>query len=144
MAAAMHCHPTTIDDLARTTGKRLRDARMAARLAAGKRPPAAKPATSLPWSILQLFDTLMAYFQPAAEESENEQEVNLAEAGRQAEKYNPGGASTKSENLHSIISESSPTDPRRTWIAWRVFLAAAFGLDRSLLATDQGVGTKTS
>lgn len=127
MAAELGCHPDTINKLQRTTGKRLRDARTAYRLAAGKRPAPTKPATCLPWSILQLFDTLMAYFRPAAEESENEQEVLPPEAGRQAEKYNP------------VVGDS-----RSTWIAWRVFLAAAFGLPSAALQTDQGVDTSTS
>lgn len=65
-----------------------------------------KPLYTLGWSIIKLFDTLMAYFRVA---DEHERDDSITEEG----------------------------DTRSTWVAWRVFLAAAFGLPQEDLIYDQ-------
>lgn len=62
------------------------------------------------WSILKLFDTLQPYF-------------DVVEAAKSADDSVDQEEATKEETRH-------------TWIAWRVFLAAAFGLARELVAVD--------
>lgn len=63
------------------------------------------------WNILDLFDRMMQVFDAVDDrDTKDEDEVN--------------------------DEPIDPMDPRATWIAWRVFLAAAFGLDRSELDYD--------
>src|SRR5579859_725499 len=115
----------TVHIYAKRNGVDLQAARKAARLAA-QGGPVEERGEVLPWTVLQLFDTLMAYF-------DDGQEVDLPESHDEQDQAE--------SNNERYVNRS---DPRATWIAWRVFLAAAFGLDPALLATDQGVETKTA
>lgn len=63
------------------------------------------------WNVLDLFDRLMQFFDVVDTREEADEEEVDPEA-------------------------PAPRDPRLTWIAWRVFLAAAFGLSREELAYD--------
>lgn len=63
------------------------------------------------WNILDLFDRLMQFFDVVDTRDDAEEDPD--------EPVETG-------------------DPRRTWVAWRVFLAAAFGLAQSELAFDHG------
>lgn len=69
-------------------------------------PPPSETEKLWKWSVLDLFDRLMAVF-------------NTVDA-----------ADTDEDD------ETDTGDPRRTWIAWRVFLAAAFALPAADLAYD--------
>lgn len=60
------------------------------------------------WNILDLFDRLMQFFDIVDTREDADEDDETIDVG----------------------------DPRRTWIAWRVFLAAAFGLDQDQLAYD--------
>ncbi len=60
------------------------------------------------WNILDLFDRLMQFFDIVDTREDDDADDEPIDEG----------------------------DPRRTWIAWRVFLAAAFGLDREQLDHD--------
>jgi hypothetical protein len=61
------------------------------------------------WSILKLFDTLQPYF-------------DIVESAKSAD--------------DAVEQEATKEETRHTWIAWRVFLASAFGLARELVAVD--------
>ncbi len=63
------------------------------------------------WNILDLFDRMMCVFDVIDTKESNEEDEEDDEP-------------------------TTDTDPRSTWIAWRVFLAAAFALDRSELDYD--------
>lgn len=60
------------------------------------------------WTILDLFDRLMQWFDVVDTREEEEETEDQEDQG----------------------------DPRRTWIAWRVFLAAAFGMKPEELSVD--------
>jgi hypothetical protein len=115
MATRLRVSKPTIIDGCKEIGVNLQEMRAAHE--AGKEVPLPKSQAereglicSWGWSILKLFDTLQPYF-------------DIVEAAKSADDSVEQEEATKEETRH-------------TWIAWRVFLASAFGLARELVAVD--------
>lgn len=167
MIKALRVSRRKVVELGRLTGKSLDDARRAARLAGGVKPKAEeqRPGHVLPWNALQLFDTLAAYFEdatledPSAGPRETKGEAACVGGKAGQERADVGDGQDLNCAVPPLVQERDEikgdgvqvhaesdkqryvnrADARSTWLAWRVFLAAIFGLPKELLAVDQGV-----